>query len=660
MVPNVNVLLKLLSNHDVTFFIPPYQRNYEWEEEQCKIFFEDVYKTAKTNYSGIKTEHFFGSVTFFRDLTAPYGQPDKLILIDGQQRITTTMLFLVAIRDTIDNLEFKNRLENDYLKNSKVSGDSEYKIKLKQVENDWETYKNIIFGEEIVDNEKNSAIYRNYIYFKNRLLSLNKSGYNLTDLVQYGLENFSIVTLELQPSINTWENPQEIFESMNSIGKPLSLADLIRNYLMLGLSAEEQEKLYKQYWLKIEKRLSRNISFFIRDYMQYTEQKAFKQAKESNYKELYSQFKEVYANENTKDLLTNLEKFSVYYSMLIDDISTGNKYIDEVLFDLKYLNVTTAYSFFMALIYEWKNNRFSDNDLLDILVVFNIYCLRRRLIGLSGAENKAFPTLVKRIPELVKATNKKEAMFRIVSTQENSLRLPNNIETKRQLESMNFYNFKYCKYFLALVEEKLTKNRPDISNDKLLQIEHIMPQTLNNVWRSELGEDCDRIHQELVNSIGNLTLIRHNQELSNKAFNEKLDIYKNNAGLQIAKSEITNQILWNEQTIKNRSDWIINYLLNSIIPIPKEMEGNNNFVSKEGRMSFENLGLINQKINFIKDKNIKVLVLNDTQVEFEGKVWLLSPLTKEIYERMGKTTKSGTYRGADHWEFDGTKISNLI
>ena len=659
MIPSTFKLLNLLSNKNVTFFIPPYQRNYEWAEEQCKVFLEDICKTAESNFVGKRMEHFFGSVTYFADKPV-FGQPDKLILIDGQQRITTTMLFLVALRDILDDEQTKAYIDNNYLKNDSSVDDTQYKIKLKQVETDWETYKRIILGEEVEETEKNSAVYRNFSYFKNKLYGLKNSGKDLGALISEGLQYFTVVTLELKPLENPWENPQEIFESMNSIGKPLSLADLVRNYLMLGLDSETQEIFYKQYWLKIEKRLSGRISYFIRDYMQMTERKSFKQATETNYKELYSQFKTIYMGIDSNDMLDNLEQYSVYYSWINGDYSTGNKEIDSILKDIRVLNVTTAYSFLMALMYSWKKDDFKTDEMISILTVFNCYCMRKRILGITQAENKAFPALVKRITELQRASDKEIAMFKIVATQENTLRLPNDIEMKRHLETMNFYNFKYCKYFLALIEEKLTKSRPDLTDNKL-QVEHIMPRTLNATWEKELGSDYARIHQELVNVIGNITLIRHNQELSNKPFKEKLEIYENNSGLQIAKTKITNQKHWNEETIKKRSEWIIDYLLKNIVPIPESMRETNNFIPKEGRhLSFIELGLVGETINFIDDVNITARVIDDKHVEFEGKEWSLSPLTREIYERKGKIRASGSYSGADHWEYDGLKLSSVF
>ena len=659
MIPQEQKLLSMLSNNDVTFFIPPYQRNYEWSEDQCKVFLDDVIKTYDSNLKGEKAEHFFGSITFFQT-EAAFGQPNKLVLIDGQQRVTTTMLFLVALRDILKEESIVSYIDKKYLRNENVADDTEYKIKLKQVETDWVAYKNIILGIELSENEKNSAVYRNYKYFTNRFTELTDKGYVLSSLIENGLDKFSVITIQLQPDKNPWENPQEIFESMNSLGKPLSLADLVRNYLLLGLDADTQSFLYNQYWLHIEKVIPGKVSMFVRDYMQSTMIKPYMKASETNYKELYRIFKSIFESYNAKELLKDLSESATIYSYIVMGTSCGNKDIDSEISDLNRLGLSTAYSFLLSLLKEWKRGEFTDTDIYDVLSAFRIYCLRKRLIALTAAENKNFPMLTGKIRELKEAKNKKEKMFKILSNQESNLRLPNDIEISRFMETMNFYNFRHCKFYLSLVEESITKSRPDQSDDKL-QVEHIMPKTLNDEWRNYLGADCDAMHQELVHTIGNLTLIRHNQELGQKLFDEKKKLYVEKAGLQIAKTEITDKEKWDADTIKGRTRWITKYLLDNVLEIPDDMRITNNFAQKEGRgLSFQELQLIGLEINFIDDPDIVAKVVSDNEVEFEGKRWKLSPLTREIQTRRGKRNASGTYSGAYWWEFDGIRLSDVI
>lgn len=659
MIPQENKLLHLLSNQDVTFYIPPYQRNYEWTDEQCQVFWDDVIKTYHDNISGMITEHFFGSVTFFQSET-PFGQPNKLVLIDGQQRVTTTMLFLVALRDILEDAGLKNFINSRYLQNNNTSGDGEYKIKLKQVESDWGAYKKIILSEELSREEKTSSVYRNYQFFCNKLNARQEKGENLAELIDKGIAKFSVITIELQPSRNKWENPQEIFESMNSLGKPLSLADLVRNYLLLGLDAKVQDDLYNRYWLHIERTIPKKVSDFIRDYMQSVKKCGYPKSSESNYKLLYSQFKKIFDCCDSESMLKDLAEYADIYAFIIFDKTTGNKEIDKLIADLRKINITTAYSFLLSLLHEWKKGKFSSKDVIELLDAFKIYCYRKRILGLTQTENQVFPTFSAKIDSFAEAKDKREYMFDLLSKQENRMRLPNDIELTRSIETMNFFNFRHSKLLLAMIEETLTKSRPDMTDAKL-QVEHIMPQTLNNIWKKALGENYEEIHQTYVHNIGNLTLIRHNQQLGQKPFEEKAKVYDNNAGLQIARTHITNNCKWSEQEIKTRSEWMIRYLLEEVLPIPESKKKTNNYsIRKSNGLSFQELGLIGAQINFIEDKSIVVRVVSDKEVEFEGKKFKLSSLTRELKTRSGTVNLSGSYRGAAYWEYDGIKLADMV
>lgn len=166
---------------------------------------------------------------------------------------------------------------------------------------------------------------------------------------------------------------------------------------------------------------------------------------------------------------------------------------------------------------------------------------------------------------------------------------------------------------------------------------------------------------ELVNTIGNLTLIRHNQELGAKPFAEKRKIYENNTSMQIARQKITDKAKWNADAIRERSEWIIGFLLKEVLPIPAEMQKTNNFAAKERRgLSFEDLQLIGKEIDFIADPQITAKVFSDDEVEFEGQKYKLSKLTREIYTRKGRVSPSGSYRGAQHWAYEGQKLIDMM
>ena len=658
--------LKLLSNHNVTFFIPPYQRNYEWDREQCDVFLKDVIKTANTNSSGGDARHFFGSVTYFEDNSSSRqgsyarNKAYKLVLIDGQQRITTAMLFLAAVRDLTNDPDDKAFIEENYLKNANSSEDTEYKIKLKQTETDWNVYCNIIFGQEPEGEDKYSAVYQNYLFFKRELSGDRKPALNGMELLEYGLEQFRVITIELEPQ-NSWENPQEIFESMNSLGKPLSLADLVRNYLLLGMSASEQETLYKVYWLPIEKRLSKQVSDFIRDYMQLKSQKDYLKATERNYKSLYASFKDIFQNESKEALTKTFSQYSTYYAYIVKSAKTGNQKVDSKLADIRHINITTSYSFLMGLLASWKEGRFTDADILTLLDVLLVYFIRRRILGLTAGENNNIPVLAKHIGDIERAEDKKAYLYQLLSSQEKNLRVPNDDEVKQGLLEMNFSTFQYAKFIFSLVEEALTKSRPAL--DDGISMEHIMPQTPNAHWNEYLSDD-PTVHDELVHNIGNLTLVRRNSELGQKPFPEKKKIYAGREGLQITRTEITNRSKWNRTSIRNRAKWIITQILDIVLPLPDEMRHANNFAPKKPKkphkLSFLALSLIGKDIIFNKDRAITARVVSDKEVLFEEKRWKLSTLTRELETRRGTLRPSRSYSGASSWSYNGYKLTDIM
>jgi uncharacterized protein with ParB-like and HNH nuclease domain len=649
-----NQILKLLSNNDITFFIPPYQRNYEWDEEMCAILFKDIEKVANNR----NTQHFFGTVIYYAESTI-LGQPDKYILVDGQQRLTTTMLFLIAARDCITDEPLKNTIDSKYLKNNNVTGDVEYKIKLKQVESDWKAYKNIILGEHLDENDKKSTVFKNYKFFKSKLEKLDQN--HIRNLIEQGLVNFNIVTIQLEPERNPWEKPQEIFESMNSLGKPLSLADLVRNYLLLGKTSAQQNNLYHNFWLKIEQNLTGDnnafsVSAFIRDYMQLVDMTSYKKATETNHKELYRDFKDLFGDDNHEQLIKRLSEYSKEYAVLAGYKSSGNIKIDQKIGDLKIIESSGFNSFILGLLNLRIEQKLNDNDTLAILNALFIYIARRRTLRLTQGENRNAPLLVKHFDMLIEADNKEAAMLEILSNQQYALRLPSDNDLTSYLSSTesNFYNLRSSKFLQSLIEEKLTKNRPSL-NDKFLQIEHIMPQTLNETWRNELGEKYQEIHDNYLNNIGNLTLIRHNQELSNHSFRGKKEIYENNAGMQISKNRITDQQQWGEEQIKNRAEYLIGIITQQILPLSEQLKTSNNYTIEKrtvsNKLSFESLDLIGKTIVYFDDANILAEVIGNKEVKFEDKIWRLSPLTREIETRKNRRNRSGAYWGVNMWKY---------
>lgn len=668
MKPEAYYLLDFISTKSVNFMIPPYQRNYEWGEDQCKFLFEDIVKTAEERANGNKVDHFFGTLIFYMKESGFLGSK-KLILTDGQQRITSAMLFISAVRDLLSENDIKDRdydsvtelydeYNDSYLFNLKRHS---IEPRLIQIEKDKEVYLQIIHGEDVKNRE--SVIYRNYQYFKTKLEEYSKKhpDQSLADLVESGLSGFQIVAIELEPERNSWENPQDIFESMNSLGKPLSLGDLVRNYLLIGKSIPEQEELYKLYWVRVEEAVPDNTSDFIRDFMQMTAQHDYKKATDTNTKELYREFKILFHNTDTTKLLKSFVTASEVYASILDPKkhSTGSGKIDRLLTDFNHIKATTAHSLLLEALLMWKRKEVTEEALAEVLDVFRIFLLRRRTVKLTNAENKALPLMSSKLSEFLNAKNPREATFEFLKSNPSRMRMPSDKEIEEVLKNDNFYSLGISKLLLVLMEEKLTKYQIPL-DDKTLQKEHILPQSLSNAWKKQLGSDFERIQNELTDNIGNITLIRHNQELGNKSFMDKKVIFENYSGLQIAKTNITNNDQWGEKEILKRRDWMIRTLLDEVMPVPKHMTFvNQSRSTRRSSLNFGRLGLIGKTLDSTYVPGLQVKVVNEKKVEYNGKQYSLSGLVRELKRARNEQNASGSYDGPAYWTYKGTPLLEL-
>lgn len=455
---------------------------------------------------------------------------------------------------------------------------------------------------------------------------------------------------------------------MNSLGKPLSLADLVRNYLLMGKSTKDQTELYNEYWLKLEKRLPGKLSEFIRDWMQADQHKSYKVARENNYKELYGGFKEIVGGRSVEELFGSFVRFARPYSIVCGLKQTGTPQIDQVISDLNVIGVAPAYSYLTEVLASWESKFLSNRDVVEVLVGMRTYLLRRRVLGMTTAENKFYPVLGARLDELANSKNITDTLYKQLSSQEYALRLPNDDELASRLRTMNFYNLgrsrNYPRLILSIAEEYLTKSRP-AWDDSLLQLEHIMPQKLNAGWREMLGDEHESIHQEYLNNVGNITLIRHNQELGNKSFIEKKVTYASRSGLQVTQNRILDREGWDLDAIIRRQDYIISLIVDQVLEIPQRFKRASNW-SQNGRSTsqFDSREMLNQligeTIEFVSNPVITAEVVSDSRVSFEGEEWALGPLTKELKERSGaRVSRTSNFHGASNWSWDGTRLVDL-
>lgn len=552
MKANEKYLIRFLDSSDTNFVIPVYQRNYDWRKEQCKQLFDDLVSMVKNNYKN----HFFGTiVSIYNDS----GRNREYLIIDGQQRVTTVSILLLAIFNVLKenrlkaNGVIKEKLMNQYLINQYCE-DEDKKLKLKPIKNDRNAFERLFNNEDLIE-ESNVTI--NYRYFYDRIITGEISLQQLFEAV----EKLMIVEIELK---NGEDDPQLIFESLNSTGLDLTDADKVRNFILMGKPSKIQEKLYNTYWHKVEKNTGYKVTEFIRDYM------TMKQSKIANINKIYMNYKEYIATNNIEieDCLKDMLKFSQYYNNIIK-CNLGLKKADNILKRINKLEVTVSYPFLLELLDDYYCNIITDEKLINALQLIETYIFRRILCKApTNALNKVFMNLAK---EIKRENNYKENYIEILSyvlvSKKASQRMPNNDEFKRCFFEEDIYSWKGKNkiYLLERLENFDNNEKVDIdglvdSND--LSIEHIMPQTLTNTWKQALGEDYQEIYNKYINTIGNLTLTGYNSKYSNRPFVEKRDMEKgfNESRLRLNKYLI-NIDNWGEEEILKRCEELYNLSL---------------------------------------------------------------------------------------------------
>ncbi|MFI3231360.1 MAG: DUF262 domain-containing HNH endonuclease family protein [bacterium] len=532
-------LLDFISQKAI-FSIPVYQRNYDWKKEHCEKLFSDIEKLA-LNDSDEDIEHFLGTIVYVSEYKNGY---NNFTIIDGQQRITSIYLLLLAIRDFIEDEEKKDEIYEDYLVNRRAEADKE-RYKLRLVENDMEDYINLI--NQINNNleviESNNII-NNYNLF---IKLLKNSSVNTPDILK-SMSKIAFVYIQLE-SNKPSENPQMIFESLNSTGLSLTQSDLVRNYLLMNHFVEQQEFLYKNYWLKIENNVTNSkLSDFIRDFL------TMKLSIIPNKDKVYESFKTFYQDYDNKfysnGILEELLEFSCYYSQFLY-CNSNSEEINYCLKQFKVLKTSTCYPPLLDIFDDYyKYNKLTEQDLVNSMKVLLSYIYRRLVCNYSSnALNKVFASLN------IELKNSEEVLYEdklldVLSKKEDTSIFPKNSEFKEAFVNLKLYKNKYNKYTLILLEDYMSKEKVNINKD--ITIEHILPQKLNSSWIDDLGENYKEIYNNYLHTIGNLTITGYNSELSNNNFANKLEIYKN-SNLAISRG-IANYSKWTDKEICERAE----------------------------------------------------------------------------------------------------------
>ena len=519
--PDACPVLEFINNINRTFIIPVYQRNYSWKTEHCEKLFDDLMESHRSG-----KVHYFGNVVFYASYTDYTTGYAELTLIDGQQRITTVMLLLAAIRDVFHD----DNITETYLINNR--GREKNRVKLKQIETDRGIYESIITGT--FDEKSDSNAGRNYKTFKKLIVD---SGIDEAGLLA-AIRNLEIVALDLKLNENgeRAESPQVIFESINATGKKLSTADLIRNYLLMGISDAEQERYYSDYWLKIELSVGNDfISDFINKYL-------IMKIGDSVYKDSeYKTFKKYLKKEGLSeaDTLRDLLRYSRYYSWIQhpenanefdSNKSEMNKRITtpERLQDLKELNTSSLAPLILFLLEKADNPNvnFSKDQLNDALFALESWAFRTRITGCltSGAFNTISSTSILNILKRSENSDYDRQIVYILSNYRTQDIWPNDADFAESFKRYNFYKT-YKNYVQRKLERSVSNEKHNWKPDS---IEHIMPETLNPEWKNRLGENYADIHGEYLHTIGNLAPLNMTDQIinSNDVFENKQPQYE--------------------------------------------------------------------------------------------------------------------------------------
>ena len=527
------------------FVIPIYQRSYSWTDRECLQLWSDVLRVGKDPDA---RAHFVGSVVYIQDGLYQLSNNSPLLVIDGQQRLTTVVLLLEAFARNIGETEpvdgfSATKIRSYYLTNPLETGDRGYKMLLTQTD---KTTLNALVQGRALPVDRSLRIEQNFEFFEAKVKEL---GPAVTDLCR-GLAKLVIVDVSLTRGE---DNPQMIFESMNSTGRELSQADLIRNFVLMGLEATTQTQMYEDHWRPMEVRFGQEayssyFDAFMRHYL------TVKTGELPNLNAVYEAFKAHSLKPKTADagvdaLLTDVQSFAAYYC----SIALGqepDKSLAEAFRDLRALKVDVAYPLLLEMYDDYARNVLSRDDFLNILRLIESYVFRRAICSIpTNSLNKTFATFARTLKK-DRYLESVEAIFALLPSYR---RFPKDEEFTRELVARDMYNLPRRSYWLRRLENQRRKERVVVED---YTIEHIMPQNenLSAEWRVDLGPNWERVHAAYLHTIGNLTLTGYNSEYSDKPFRVKRDM---DGGFKESPLRINDGLgtmkLWDEAAIVARA-----------------------------------------------------------------------------------------------------------
>lgn len=536
------------------FVIPVYQRNYNWKKEQCKQLFDDL---VALNRNG-KPSHFFGSIVSVNE------NSKEFTIIDGQQRLTTVSLIMIAMIKSVEKGVFKSEGDKKICENIKQDyivavDDDVNKLRLRPYNDDKDAFSRIVFDTEDKYNEA-SNVTVNFRYFYDRLV--NDREISLSDLID-AIEKLQIISIELKP--DQGDDPQLIFESLNSTGLALTESDKIRNYILMGLKPDEQERLYRNYWYQIERLSKEKLDDFIFNFLLISSGQKVKMS------DIYKDFKIFAKGKDSEELLSDMKHYAEIFAKLKNH-DLGDGVANRIKERIDRLGQTVADPFFMSYMDLYIEKQFPAEELRKMLTLVESYMFRRIICGEpSNALRNMFASLHRRVLKLQANTKKPYSSVLTYLLENMQTVFPDDTKFSSSFGEKDIYHLRsnIRSYILDRLERKDNAetinvfnrlegaNLPD--NEKPFSVEHIMPQTLSDAWIAELGGNpitAAAIHKKWIHTIANLTVTAYNSELSNAAFSKKKEMVFNVGGIQLNEF-IRNQSSWGEEQLKNRQEILV-------------------------------------------------------------------------------------------------------
>ena len=505
-------LAKFLGQSKTRYVIPVYQRNYDWKKKHCEQLLDDVIECGVDDKVDA---HFIGSIVFIHDDIYTASQITELTIIDGQQRLTSiTLIWLVIYRlaQKLDRKELVDDVYETYLVNRR---DAE-KLKLKSTSRDAEMLRTLIENEGNGQHLDYSRLKENYEYFSSRISEDN------LDAIIRGLYKLMFVEISLE---REKDNPQRIFESLNSTGLDLSQADLIRNYILMGLRHEDQQRIYSQYWQTIE-RLARKedtkesrVSDFIRDFL------IFRNKRVPNKREVYQVFKKTFEQQNLEMLepvLNDLKKYVNYYNKLLNVENEPDPDIRQQLKNINRLEINVSYPFLLQVYDDFAADTLRKHEFIKVLSLIESFVWRRFIVNVASPR---LTDIFMRLYEGIDANDYYDSLAKVLVQKKGVQRYPKDSEVYAALRERDVYNTRYRSFLLERLENFQNNEPVRIEDNPSITVEHIFPQNPVEDWRTEnSAKDFQELSEVYLHTLANLTLSGNNGSLGNRTFREKRDL----------------------------------------------------------------------------------------------------------------------------------------